>query len=382
MHREQRQKTRDLLRARGIQRALFAHPESVAWLTGYAPPLDMGVNHFAGGPALVWAEDGHFTLLVQDGLAAHAGAFDDEPDGTLLTYRAYSVDTPLDPTGHEADVLRALADESGGRSSLAVELDSITARLLHAAQSALPANTSLVPCDGWLKPLRMVKSSEEIALMRATCALTDIGHAAARATVAPGMREIDVWMALQTAINQAAGHRVPLGNDCTAGSRPFNIGAWPGDVALRPNDSIIVDLSTRLGSYWSDSCMTYYADGPTETQAATHRFIQSALDYAISLVKPGAVAREIDAAVRAFVEAGGYPVYPHHTGHSVGVGPHEEPRITPYDQTVLQPGMIILLEPGAYWPGQTGCRLEDALLVTADGCEILTRFDHTYPGQA
>jgi Xaa-Pro aminopeptidase len=381
MHREQRHKTRDLLHARGLQRALFAHPESVAWLTGYAPPLDMGPHHFAGGPALVWAEDGHFTLIVQDGLAGYAGAFADEPDGTLITYRAYSVETPLNPAGHEAEVLRALAQETGGNATLAVELDAITARLLDAAQAALAPNTPLVACDGWLRPLRMFKSDEEIALLRATCALADVGHAAARQAVAPGMREIDVWMALQTAINQAAGHRVPLGNDCTAGTRAFNIGAWPGDVALRPGDSIIVDLSTRLGGYWSDSCMTYYAGGPTETQAATHRFIQDALNYAISLVKPGAVAREIDAAVRAFVDKGGYPVYPHHTGHSVGVGPHEEPRITPYDQTVLQPGMVILLEPGTYWPGETGCRLEDALLVTADGCEILTRFDHTFPGQ-
>lgn len=381
MHREQRQKTRDLLHKRGIGRALFAHPESVAWLTGYAPPLDMGVNHFAGGPALVWAEGGHFTLIVQDGLAAHAGAYDDEPDGTLLTYRAYTVDTPLNPAGHEADLLRAVAEASGGHSALAVEMDAITARLLNVAQSALPATADLIPCDGWLKPLRMIKSNEEIALMRATCALTDTGHAAAREAVAPGLREIDVWMALQTAINETAGHRVPLGNDCAAGTRAFNIGAWPGDVILRAGDSIIVDLSTRLGGYWSDSCMTYYADGPTAAQAATHRFIQSALDYAISLVRPGAVAREIDDAVRTFIAEGGYPVYPHHTGHSTGVGPHEEPRIAPYDQTVLAPGMIILLEPGTYWPGQTGCRLEDALLVTGDGCEILTHFDHTYPGQ-
>ncbi|HYO89246.1 MAG TPA: Xaa-Pro peptidase family protein [Candidatus Limnocylindrales bacterium] len=382
MHREQRQRTRDLLKAHGIDRALFAHPESVAWLTGYAPPLDMGINHFAGGPALVWAEAGHFTLIVQDGLAAYAGAYDDEPDGTLLTYRAYTVDTPLDPVGTEAKALRALAETSGGLAPLAVEFDAVTARLLDAARAALPQNTPLIPCDGWLKPLRMIKSAEEIALIRGTCALTDVGHAAARAAVAPGIREIDLWMALQTAINRTAGHRVPLGNDCTAGTRAFNIGAWPGDVALRPGDSIIVDLSTRLGGYWSDSCMTYYADCPSETQAATHRFIQSALDYAISLVKPGAVAREIDTAVRAFIERGGYPVYPHHTGHSVGTGPHEEPRIAPYNSAVLEPGMIILLEPGTYWPGETGCRLEDALLVTADGCEILTHFDHHYPGQA
>ncbi len=379
MHREQRRRAWELLRSRGIQRALFAHSESVAWLTGYAPPLDMGVHHFAGGPAAVWVEDGHFTLVVQDGLATHAGAYDEEPDGALITYRAYTVDEPLDPGRHEADALRALARRSVGRGPLAVEEYALPSALLHAALSALSGGVTVQPCDGWLKPLRMIKTDEEIALIRASCALTDLGHAAAREAVAPGQREIDVWMALQSAINRAAGHRVPLGNDCTAGSRAFNVGAWPGDVMLRPRDSIIVDLSTRLGGYWSDSCMTYYADGPTPAQANTHRFIQSALDYAISLVKPGAVARDIDAAVRAFVARGGRPVYGHHTGHSVGVGPHEEPRIAPYDETALQPGMVILLEPGAYWPGETGCRLEDALLVTADGCEILTHFDHAFP---
>ncbi|MFN8377605.1 MAG: Xaa-Pro peptidase family protein [Anaerolineae bacterium] len=380
MHRIQRQQTTDLLRERGVSRALFAHHENVAWLTGYAPPLDMGTNHFAGGPALVWYDDGHFTLIVQDGLAAHAGAFGDEPDGTLLTYRAYTVETPLEPSLHMAEVLRARVETSLGSTPLAAELDSVTARQLDTVLTALP-NAEIVPCDGWLKLLRMIKNEEEIAIIRATCALTDNGHAAARAAVAPGMREIDVWMELQSAINRAAGHRVPLGNDCTAGTRAFNIGAWPGDVVLRPGDSIIVDLSTRLGGYWSDSCMTYYAGEPSATQIQTHRFIQSTLDYAISLIKPGAVARDIDAAVRTYLAKGGYRVYPHHTGHSVGTGPHEEPRITPYNDTVLKQGMVILLEPGTYWPGETGCRLEDALLVTADGCEVLTQFDHRYPGQ-
>ncbi|MBL8147534.1 MAG: aminopeptidase P family protein [Anaerolineae bacterium] len=380
MHQIQRQQTAELLRQRGISRALFAHQESVAWLTGYAPPLDMGTNHFAGGPALVWVEDGHFTLIVQDGLAAHAGAFNDEPDGTLLTYRAYTVDGPSQSSANQAEVLRSVAKSSRARGMLAVEMDALTARLFEAIVFGL--GIDLTPCDGWLKPLRMIKNAEEIALIRATCALTDIGHAAARAAVAPGMREIDIWMELQSAINRTAGHRVPLGNDCTAGTRAFNIGAWPGDVALRPGDSIIVDLSTRLGGYWSDSCMTHYAGEPSDKQIATHRFIQSALDYAIALVKPGAIAREIDAAVRAFIAKGGYPVYPHHTGHSVGTGPHEEPRIAPYNDAVLAPGMVILLEPGTYWPGETGCRLEDALLVTTDGCEVLTHFDHTYPGQS
>ena len=142
MHQIQRQQTSELLRQRGVARALFAHQESVAWLTGYAPPLDMGTNHFAGGPALVWYEDGHFTLIVQDGLAAHAGAFNGEPDGTLVTYRAYTVDGPIQSSANQAEVLRAVAKSS--RSPLAVEMDVITGLLL----AALPDNLDVFPCDG------------------------------------------------------------------------------------------------------------------------------------------------------------------------------------------------------------------------------------------
>jgi Xaa-Pro aminopeptidase len=118
--------------------------------------------------------------------------------------------------------------------------------------------------------------------------------------------------------------------------------------------------------------MTYYPGEPTADQVKAHRMIQEALDYAISLVRPGVVAREVDRKVRAFIEQAGYPVYPHHTGHGVGASPHEAPRIVPYNDEVLEAGMVIMLEPGTYIPGELAVRLEDGLLITADGCEVLT----------
>jgi len=110
-----------------------------------------------------------------------------------------------------------------------------------------------------------------------------------------------------------------------------------------------------------------------------HRTALAALEFAISLVRPGAVAQEIDQKVRQFIATAGYPVYPHHTGHGVGVIGHEAPRIVPYNEEVLQEGMVIMLEPGIYLPGETSVRLEDALLVTSDGVEVLTKHDKSLP---
>jgi Xaa-Pro aminopeptidase len=142
---------------------------------------------------------------------------------------------------------------------------------------------------------------------------------------------------------------------------------------------LVVDLSTILHGYWSDSCATYYAGEPTPQQVTMHRTAQEALEFGISLVRPGAVAREIDRKIRQFIADAGYPVYPHHTGHGIGVIGHESPRIVPYNEETLQEGMVIMLEPGIYLPGETSVRLEDGLLVTSDGVEVLTKHDKSLP---
>lgn len=125
--------------------------------------------------------------------------------------------------------------------------------------------------------------------------------------------------------------------------------------------------------------MTYYAGEPTAAQVKLHKTCVDALQFAISLVRPGVLAREIDQQVRQFMQTAGYAVYPHHTGHGVGVTGHEEPRIVPYNDIPLEAGMVIMLEPGAYFPGQFGARVEDGMLVTANGAEVLTTHAKSLP---
>jgi Xaa-Pro aminopeptidase len=377
---EQRERTRILLQARGVSRALFADFFSVKWLTGFFQPVGVGPSFFSGGPALVWYEDGHFTLVVADVFGDAARLFDGESDGTAVTYPGYIFEQPIAAADHLRETLhRLFAASSLKKGKIGLEEAAVTSLMAHVVRENFPAAAEMVAIDGWLEPLRMVKTAEELTKLRQNFALTDLGQAVARQSIAAGKREIDVWTAVHSAIQQKAGQRVALGNDCVVGHRQGNIGGWPLNFEIRSGDSLIVDLSTQFHGYWSDSCATYYADEPTARQKAIHQTVTEALELAVSLVRPGVVAREIDQKVREFIAQAGYLVYPHHTGHGVGASGHEAPRIVPYNDEVLQEGMVIMLEPGIYFPGETGVRLEDAVLVNAGGAELLTHHDKSLP---
>lgn len=379
IHQEQRQRTRNLLTAKGIQRALFASPNSVKWLTGFAPPVQLGPNFFLGAPPFIWYEDGHYTLVVLDGHAGSAAHLREAPDCDVMTYLGYTIQQPIASGERLRESFEPLLRRSQAQGPVGIELQETTLLIQQVLDSALPTRSPLTAIDGWLTPLRMVKSAAEIQKLRDNFALTDVGHGAARKAVQAGKREIDVWTEIHRAVQQAAGGRVPLGNDCVVGYRQNNISGWPEDLEIRDHDNVIVDLSTLAHGYWSDSCMTYYAGEPSAAQVKLHKTCADALQFGISLVRPGVAAKVIDQQVRQFMQKAGYAVYPHHTGHGVGVTGHEEPRIVPYNDIPLEAGMVIMLEPGAYFPGQFGARLEDAMLVTANGAEVLTHHDKRLP---
>lgn len=375
-HQFQRDQTQELLKARGIERALFANSATVKWLTGFNPPVQTGPSAFLGGPPLVWYENGYWTLMVLNWQEINAGEFARQPNCALVSYSGYTLDQPLTGQVKLRGLFRSVV-QNNLSGKIGIELRDAPADIalsLHELGAA-----ELVPTDTWLDHFRPIKTAEELQKMRDNFHLTDVGHSAARKAVQVGAREIDVWYAAHWAIERAAGQRVPLGNDCVVSYRNENIGGAPLDLEIHAGDSMIVDLSTILGGYWSDSCGTYYASEPTAKQKAMHQTALQALELGISLVKPGAVAREIDAALREFIRKEGYPVYPHHSGHSLGVTSHEDPRIVPYNEMTLQENMVIMLEPGIYFPKEAAVRVEDAVRVTSDSAEILTHHDKALP---
>lgn len=356
------------LKSQGLQAALLSNPATLTWLTGYAPPIQTGPNPFEGGPAVGWWLDGELTLILSDAEAGAAAALGVQ----TRDYLSYSIDEPMLGAQRQAAVLKeALAPAASLRGKVGVELNFLTAPLSSVLHETLPG-ADFQPLDGAFDRLRAVKSSEEIEKIQSALKLCDAAQAFVAAQVAPGMSEIELWGTMKAQLEAKAGCRLPLLADLVAGLRTAEIGGLPGEYRLQAGDAVIADIVPRLNGYWGDNAGTHFVGKPSAELEKIYTLVRSALRRGVETVRPGLMAGDLDRLLRAEIEAHGYGVYPHHSGHGIGATFHEEPRLVPHNDLLLEPGMIVAIEPGIYAPGVGGVRLEDVVLVTQDGCQLLT----------
>lgn len=359
----------DFFKDKKFSGALLTNPSTITWLTGYAPPIQTGPNPFEGGPALGWWHDGKLTLTMSDieSGSARAQGID------VRDYVAYSIDDPIAGFSNQVRMLKELLSESSSlKGALGVEMNFLPATFLDVFKEALPF-LNVVPLDGSFDLLRAVKSSDEIERIRASLKLCDLAQTETKRLIQPGISEIEIWGKLKSCLEITSGCRLPLLADFVAGGRTAEIGGLPGNYILSDGDAVIADIVPRLNGYWGDNAATHFVG---ESSAELHKMYQLVLDTlrkGIDAIKPGVRACDLDEMLRGAIQGGGYSSYPHHSGHGLGTSYHEEPRIVPYNTIKLQPGMVIALEPGIYVPDIGGVRLEDVMLVTQDGCEVLTK---------
>ncbi len=341
----------EVARRAGAEAVLASHPATVAWLTGYAADIETGASPFALPPLALIAPGEPPTLVVSEDEREAAEA----TGCAVAAYPGFGIG-PIDPVARAAEALqRAVA----GRR-VAVEAGSLPA--------ALAACLSWVDVEGELAKARAVKDPDEIELLRRAVALCDAGQRAARESVREGNSELELWTSVRAAVEAAAGGRTPIVADLLSGPRTAEIGGPPGPRMVAGGDLVLCDLVPRLAGYWGDSCATIAVGEPSPAARARHRAVGDALARLVEAARPGARAGDLDALARGGLD------YPHHTGHGLGAGWHEEPRIVPGSPARLEPGMVIAFEPGSYGDGQ-GVRLEQVVLITDDGCELLSGHD-------
>lgn len=273
------------------------------------------------------------------------------------------------------DELQVLIDKHGIRTVL-VEAAHTSVAELKRLRDRLPSvevSDSGEP-DEWLTELRAVKTPDEIEKIRQAQALAEAGFAHILPYIREGATEREIALELEMYIRRQGAQRVAF--DCVVvsganGSLPHGI---PSDKPIRRGEFITMDFGAVVDGYLSDMTRTVALGAVGEEQRTVYETVLRAQRTALVALRDGVSCVEGDAAARRVIEQAGYgDHFGHGTGHGVGVEIHEEPRLSPRaGNAVLRAGQVVTVEPGIYLPGRFGVRIEDMVVITADGCRNLT----------
>lgn len=237
----------------------------------------------------------------------------------------------------------------------------------------LPLGASLVPVGGLVENCRMVKSPSEIQRIRASVQVNSEAYHRVIRRARPGIREIDIAAELEYQMKILGAEKASFDTIVAAGERSALPHAHPTGYRLVGNELLLIDMGACLDGYCSDMTRVVHLGPPPKRVKQMYAAVLEAQLAAIDAVRPGATAGSVDKAARQVLKKHGLDkAFVHSTGHGLGLEIHEPPRLGRKDETILVPGMAITIEPGAYVEGQGGIRIEDTVLVTATGCEILT----------
>jgi len=233
----------------------------------------------------------------------------------------------------------------------------------------------LVPTEGILEKRRMVKTSEEIALIRKACGVADKALEAALSELREGMTELELARELEARIVQAGGDGAAFPTIAAFGAHASQPHAVPSaDARLNLGDFVLLDFGALVAGYRSDTTRTVVFGKASDRQKTVYAAVLEAQRLGIEAMVKGASGKAPDAAAREYVRTKGHPEFGYGVGHGVGLEIHELPFMSRKCEETLQPGMVITCEPGIYVPGWGGVRIEDSVLITESKPECLTRF--------
>ncbi len=319
-------------------------------------------------------------LRYLSGFTGSNGALLILPEGsTLFTDPRYKIQAAQETTCKiriakgplVVDLLAAIGKARVKR--IGYEPARMTCDTFESIRSRLPLRASLEPVTGWIEELRMMKSPEELALIRRSVQTNSRAFEQTVARVKPGIRESDLAAELEYRMRRLGAEKASFETIVAAGVRSALPHAQPTAARLSAGDLVVVDMGAFQEGYASDMTRMLSVGAPTATVKRMYRAVLEAQLAAIDAVRPGVTTVSVDAAARRALAGHGLDhVFIHSTGHGLGLEIHEPPRLGKRDRHRLRPGMAITIEPGAYIEGFGGVRIEDTVVVTETGCEILT----------
>lgn len=271
--------------------------------------------------------------------------------------------------------LAAAAEWLGKRSYRVVGIEA--AHLTVAERSLLGAalgrGRKLVAAPPILDELRMVKDSGEIPLIRSSCRLGDELFRRLLQVLRPKVRESEVAGEIEFAARKAGADQMAFPTIIAGGARSALPHGRASLASIPGKGFVVSDFGVILAGYCSDMTRTVHVGRPPVAARDLYEAVREAQQAALEAVRPGKSVGEVDQAARNLLQRRSLAkFFTHSTGHGLGLEIHESPRVAAGQKEQLVPGMVITVEPGVYMPGRCGVRIEDTVLVTNSGCEILT----------
>jgi Xaa-Pro aminopeptidase len=191
--------------------------------------------------------------------------------------------------------------------------------------------------------------------------------------IRPGWTEMETALQLEMTARKAGAEQVAFETIIAAGENGALPHAQPTHRKIRKGDFVVIDFGVKYGGYCSDETCTFTIGELTADKKNAYRAVLRAHDEAILSLRSGIAAADVDALVRGVLGKKYSRYFVHGTGHGVGLEVHEAPRLAPNSQDVLEAGMMVTVEPGLYYPGLWGIRIEDTVLVKKKCCEIISK---------
>ena len=256
---------------------------------------------------------------------------------------------------------------------LGIEAQHLSVAARKDLAATLSRNVRIRETSSLVERARMVKDVDELAAIRAAVALGAGLFDRALAAMRPGVPEVEVAANMEYEARKNGAEGMSFETIIASGARAALPHGRASTAPIQPGGFVVCDFGVILHGYCSDRTRTVYVGAATAEARRIYDAVLASQMEAIDAVRPGIQVEQVDRAARKTLQKKGLAKYfTHSTGHGVGLEIHEAPRVGKGQQETLRPGMVITIEPGVYLPGQWGVRIEDMVVVTDKGCEVLS----------
>ena len=352
---QRRDRLKKLYRRSGADAMLVSGCTNVGYLTGFTG--DDSYLLLAPNAELVLSDSRYTTQL------------EEECPGLDLVIRRPGESLPK-------QVARALA--SAGVARLAFESELVSVALAERLKAAAP-RVEWVPATELVEQLREIKDREEIAKIEHAVMIAEKAFGVARASLRGEQTEKEIGDSLEHQIRLLGGEGCSFTPIVAVGDRAALAHYRPGGCRVEENSLLLIDWGAIANQYVSDLTRVLVVGKPTSKLRRVYDTVLRAQTAAIKAIKPGAVMQEVDGVARKIIADAGFGRrFGHSLGHGIGLDIHERPRLAQRQQDKLRAGMVVTVEPGIYLPGWGGVRIEDDVLVTRNGHEVLSTVEKDF----